>query len=140
MTDTDRNSLRRLQGMSVLLAEDDDGSSQDWDENDDIVSFEYQIDDGGYLSIFDVLPSGTGFNSAPEVDGTEVTSTFAEFSSGIAGTGSTLDIRITWDLDSGDEDLAIDDLVVSGVIPEPASLVLLGLGGLSLLGRKRREA
>lgn len=126
-------------GFSVLLAEDDDGSNQDWDENDDIVSFEYQIDNGGFVSIFDVLPSGTGFNSAPAVGTTEVTSTFAEFTGSITETGNLLDLRITWDLDSGDEDLAIDNVTITG-IPEPASLALIGLGGLAMLGRGRRQA
>ena len=127
--------------FSVLLAEDTAGDgNEDWDANDDSVVFEYQIDGGGYQSLYSVLPSGSGFNSQPAVNGTGVTDAFAAFTSAIAGTGSLLDIRITWDLDSGDEDLAIDDVTVSGnLVPEPASLALVGLGGLAMLGRGRRS-
>ncbi|WP_293066981.1 ExeM/NucH family extracellular endonuclease [Okeania sp. SIO2B3] len=109
--------------LSTLLAEDDDGSSQDWDLPD-FVLFEYQIDGGGFTNLLGIesVPDGDNFNAVPaqdtdfdgDGDGTEVTDTFASFSSAIAGTGSTLDLRITFDLDSGDEDLAIDNIEITG--------------------------
>jgi len=127
-------------GFSVLLAEDDDDDDQDWDETD-YVSFEAQVDGGGYSEFMRVVgqdfTSGGGpFNGIAAVNGVEVTSSFAEFSSLIAGTGSRLDLRITWQLNAGDEDLAIDDVSISN-IPEPASAALLGLGTL-LIARRRR--
>jgi hypothetical protein len=39
---------------------------------------------------------------------------------------------------AGAKDLAVDNFQVLGEVPEPASLSVLGLGGLMLLGRKRR--
>ncbi|WP_293119281.1 ExeM/NucH family extracellular endonuclease [Okeania sp. SIO1I7] len=109
--------------FSTLLAEDDDGSSQDWDVPD-FVLFEYQIDGGGFTNLLGIesVPDGDNFNAVPaqdtdfdgDGDGTEVTDTFASFSSAIAGTGSTLDLRITFDLDAGDEDLAIDNIEITG--------------------------
>ncbi len=107
--------------FSVLLAEDDDGSNEDWDLPD-YVHFDYQIDGGGFQPLLwiESVPDGDDFNAVPAIDtdfdgdgdGTEITNTFTEFFANISGTGSTLDIRIEWNLDSGDEDLAIDNLIV----------------------------
>ncbi|MEM1167585.1 MAG: Ig-like domain-containing protein [Cyanobacteria bacterium P01_H01_bin.35] len=108
--------------FSTLLAEDDDGDiNEDWDATDFIL-FEYQIDGGGFNNLLAIENDGSGTNSAPFQDtdfdgigdGTEVTDSFALFSGGIAGTGSTLDLRITFDLNSGDEDIAIDDIQITG--------------------------
>lgn len=131
--------------FSVDLAEDDDGSNEDWDLDSDmvspsdIVSFEYQIDGGGYQSIFDVIaqnPTSTnGYsNGEPSVNGTAVTNVFTTFSQALTGTGSLLDLRITWDLDAGDEDLAIDNLAIT---PTPGTMGLLALGGLAGVRRRR---
>lgn len=109
----------------LLVAEDDDASNQDWD-SDDRFFVEIDIDNSGtFTKIFQVANDGSTFNSEPGVDsnldgiydpGTEgpaVTSTFAEFAIGIAGTGSVIDIRLTFDgLTSGDEDIAIDYLQI----------------------------
>ncbi|ERT06679.1 hemolysin-type calcium-binding repeat family protein [Lyngbya aestuarii BL J] len=108
--------------LSTLLAEDDasDGN-QDWDAPD-FVSFEYQIDSSGFTNLLAIENDGSTFNSAPfrdtdfdgTGDGTEVTEVFSTFSGAIAGTGSILDLRITFDLDSGDEDIAIDNIQITG--------------------------
>jgi len=111
---------------STYFAEDDDGSNEDWDTTD-FLRVDYQIDGGGFFPLFaienDGVGTGNGFNSAPFVDtnfdgtgdGTEITDTFGLFSSAIAGTGNTLDLRYTIDLDSGDEDIAFDDVRVTGL-------------------------
>jgi|GEM_PF-4994529 Ca2+-binding RTX toxin-like protein len=115
--------------FSVLLAEDDaNDSNQDWD-NSDFVLFEYQIDSGGYYKLLAIENDGSTHNSTPFLDtnfdgigdGTEITSTFQSFSSAIFQTGSTLDLRITFNLDSGDEDIAIDHIQITGDpnIPNP---------------------
>jgi len=131
--------------FGIDLAEDDDGTNQDWDILD-FVHIDYQIDGGGYQNLLwiESIPGATAFNAEPGIDtdfdgdgdGTAITETFAGFTEAIAGTGSTLDIRITWQLDAGDEDLAIDNVSVTGV-PEPATIALLGFGGLVLLRRRR---
>ena len=51
-------------------------------------------------------------------------------------TGNDLAIRAIWNLDSGDEDLAIDNLSVSGV-PAPGAAALFGLAGLTAARRRR---
>lgn len=121
--------------FSVDLAEDDDGSNQDWD-GPDFVSFEYSIDGGAWTNIFTVESdiAINAFNGEPEVNGVAVTDTFSTFSADLSAlSGSTLAIRVLWDLDSGDEDLAIDNIRVTGnvvVVPLPAA----AWGGLGMLG------
>ena len=113
--------------FSALFAEDDasDGN-EDWDGSDYVRVFA-SLDGGPETQIFGLENDGSRFNSAPFVDtdldgdgeGAEITDTFAEFSAAIPGTGSSLDLRIEVALDSGDEDVAIDDVTVRGVAPAP---------------------
>ena len=113
-------------GLSVDLAEDDDGTNEDWDAAD-FVHFDVSIDGSAFQPVLWV--EGANFtsvngtsNGAPlidtdfdgEGDGTEITATFQTFGQAIAGTGSTLDLRVTFDLDSGDEDIAIDEIAITG--------------------------
>ena len=97
-------------------------------DNSDFVKFEYQIDGGGYQNLIAFENDGTGFNTNffedtdfdGVGDGTEITSsagTMVFFEKSLV-TGSTLDLRLTVALDSGDEDIAIEDIVISdGSIP-----------------------
>lgn len=131
--------------FSADLAEDDSSDgNEDWDDSD-FVSFEYQIDGGGYLPLYTVANDGSQFNAVPSVylgaDNTgtnlgSLTSTFANFGADIAGTGSSLDLRITFQLNAGDEDIAIDNLAITGV-PTPGAGALLGLAGVAGLRRRR---
>ena len=130
--------------FSILLAEDDDGTNEDYDDAD-YVLIEYQIDDGGFENLLAVAAeTGTIFNGVPRIDtdfdgegdGAEITATFAEFTSAIAGTGALLDVRITYTLDSGDEDLSIDDIVISGesMASAPTAALEGALGVIGTLG------
>ncbi len=109
--------------FSVLLAEDDDGSNQDWD-NPDYVTIEYSIDGGQYLSLICVHNDGSGINMPPYIDsdcdgigeGAEITSLFTSYGASIAETGNSITIRITINLDSGDEDIAFDNILLSGIL------------------------
>lgn len=110
--------------FSALLAEDDDGANEDWDEADGVL-IEVQIDGGGFAPLIaieqDVADPDT-LDGAPRIDtnfdgrgdGTEITSTFATFAANITGTGSTLDVRITFTLDAAEEDLAVDLIQITG--------------------------
>ena len=108
--------------FSVDIAEDDDGSNQDWDAQD-FASFAYQIDNGGYtdfLAFEAQTSSGSNFEPATDTnfdgigDGQALNSDFQTFSTSIIGTGTLLDIQITFSLNSGDEDIAIDNLSLTG--------------------------
>ena len=111
--------------FSVLLAEDDDGTNQDWDDAD-YFHIMYSIDGGAPQNLiwveYDGVGNGSGSNGAPLIDtdfdgtgdGTEITSVFQEFSQNIALSGaSNIQFFFEYNLDSGDEDLAIDNIVVS---------------------------
>jgi|GEM_PF-307006 len=119
-TDLDISGLWDLL-LSIDIAEDDDGSSEDWDRSDFFL-IEYQIDGGGFQNLFAIENDGSTFNSAPSVDtdfdgngdGIEITDVFQTFLASIDGTGSSLDLRLTFALEAGDEDLAIDNIIVSG--------------------------
>ncbi len=141
---TDTFSISGLTDLnfSVDLAEDQDGTNEDWDDAD-FVDFEYSVDGGAWTNIFSVLPidDGTLFNQEPAIGGlagNEITDTFQSFTAALTGvTGNTMAIRAVFQLDSGDEDLALDNITVSGV-PAPGAVALLGVAGLA--GMRRRRA
>ncbi|MCB0807058.1 MAG: lamin tail domain-containing protein [Bacteroidales bacterium] len=114
--------------FSVYLAEDDDGTNQDWD-GPDYVHFSYDVDNSGsFTNLLWIEGLTAGTNQPPHIDtdfdgigdGAEITSDFTKYTVNIPVTGSLLDIKIEYSLDSGDEDLAIDDIQISaGTGPAP---------------------
>lgn len=129
--------------FSLDLAEDDDGANQDWDDDSSVIVW-YQIDDGGYDRLF-AIRARAGIDTEPRVDsdfdglgdGAAVTDAFTTFSTDVAGTGDKLDVQIVIrNLVASNEDVAIDNVRVTGAAPEPGSLALLGVGGL-LIARRR---
>ena len=132
--------------FAIDLAEDNSSDgNEDWDASDS-VAIEYSLDGGTWTSIFSVINDGSTFNSAAFVSGTEVSDTFSTFGADLSAlSGSTLAIRLVWDLNAGDEDLAIDNIYISGtvsVVPLPpaawAGLGMLGLMGACRLRRNNR--
>jgi len=122
--DVDIATFTNLQ-LKVYLAEDDDGSNQDWD-SPDYVHFDYDIDNSGSFSnLLWIENDGSGTNSEPYIDtdydgigdGAAISSTFTQFAHDISGTGSLIDIRISFNLNSGDEDIAIDNIEITGYAP-----------------------
>lgn len=140
------SSFTNLQ-WSGFFAEDTAGDfNEDWDITTS-VHVEVQIDGGGFNRIFAIESiNSTIGNRAPAVDtnfdglgdGVAITDTFTQFSSSIAN-GSTLDLRISIiDLDTGDEDIAFDNILITGdLVPEPSSGLLSLLGAILLLRRRR---
>lgn len=105
----------------IYLAEDDDGTEQDWD-NADYVHIEYDLNNSGSFSNLISIEGTGGTNSEPALDTnydgtgdvTNITETFTEFSNSINSTGSSIDIKITFYLNSSNEDIALDNLRISG--------------------------
>jgi len=107
----------------IHLAEDDDGSTnQDWD-NSDYLRITYDLDNtGSFTNLLWVQNDGSIFNSAPFIDtnfdgigdGAEITDEFTQYIRALTGTGNSLDIDIEFNLDAGDEDIAIDNIEIWG--------------------------
>lgn len=114
--------------LTIFLAEDDEGTNQDWD-NPDFFHIDYSLDLGPTQNLLWIENDGSTFNSAPLVDtdfdgigdGMEITETFTSFSRSINGTGNDLDIVLDFFLDSGDEDIAIDSITITGTPSTPAA-------------------
>ncbi len=116
--------------LTVALAEDDASDTfEDFDNgnsgDNNYIWFEVQIDGGSYEKILAVESSAIigGSNGVPAIDtnfdglgdGTTITEAWTDFTASIAGTGSTLNLRITMNLDDGDEDIAIDNIRITGL-------------------------
>ena len=109
-----------ISAFSVYLAEDKatDGSF-DWDKVD-YVKFQYDVDNSGtFADLFWIYGDGSTYNSQPSIDtdfdgvgdGTNMlTSEFKEITTAIDISGTTLDIKVIFNLNAGDEDIAIDNL------------------------------
>jgi len=92
----------------------------------DYLLVEAQIDSGGYVNILEFRGNdGDGFNGLFAVDtdndgvgdGTTMGNAAQNFTAAIAGTGSTLDLQISISLDSGDEDIGIDNVTITAEFP-----------------------
>ena len=108
--------------LSLMIAEDDDGVNQDWDA-DTLMYVEVDIDNSGTFTKLIQVAAFGGTNTEPGLDtnfdgtadGPAITNVFTAFNSAIAGTGNTIDIRITFEKqNAGDEDIAIDKVVLTG--------------------------
>ncbi len=136
-TGIDINGFSNLT-FAVIVAEDDDGATnQDWDESDNLI-IEAQIDGGGYSPIMAFESTGAS-NTEPALDtdfdgtgdGTLLTASFQEFTASITS-GTTLDLRFTFTLNSGDEDVAIDNIrVIDGYSASPTITTSTGVSGLN---------
>lgn len=120
--------------LAVLLAEDSDLPDLDWDDND-YVHFTYTLDGGSPQNLLWLESNeiNGGFNSEAAIDtdfdgvgdGQVLTDALTEFSAGFDVSGATtLEIQVEFQLNSGDEDIAIDNLrVVDGFTASPSLTV-----------------
>jgi hypothetical protein len=127
--------------FAILLAEDDDGTNQDWDDAD-YVNITYSLDGGADQNLIWIRSEAAGSNSVPRIDtdfdgvgdGAEITSTFTEYVENIALSGnSSITFRIEMSLNSGDEDLAIDNIrVVDGFVASPSITITSPSNGANI--------
>lgn len=133
------------------------GTNIDIDESGDSIAVEVNIDNSGWVVIgrfrADSATTGsTGFNGqfAEDTDndgfgdGQRLDGTFRDFSWNINGNGDSLDIRISMDLGSGDEEAAFDNIRIAGDTAAPATNYTLQLlhasdleGGVEALERAK---
>lgn len=131
----------------VYLAEDPTGDSEHWD-GPDYVHFSYSIDDGASTDLLWIETLGDTTNGPPGIDtnfdgngdGTEITGAFNQFEASIAGTGSTLDIIIEFNLGSGDEDIAIDNVEILGNSASLPIGIITGSEGWRLISIPKENA
>lgn len=136
----------------------------DFESGDNSHLFEASIDGGDFFTLFSIdgdnndaftytMESGTqvALNDPLKLTddlGTRIidNSFTTVGSAAITGTGSTLTLRYTaGSNDGGREVFAFDDLILEGTaaqvstVPEPASIALLGVGSLIVVGIRRRR-
>lgn len=109
-------------GAAVVLAGPDNAE----------ITQTYTLESGTEVTLND--PLAFAASSSAEV---LLNNAFQTFSVTLATTGSALTINLDAFIDGG-EAIALQNLVISGtVVPEPASLALVGIGGVALLTRRR---
>ena len=116
-------------GLKILIAEDDYADPK-WDASD-YVHIDYSID-GGTAQNYLWIEAEGGDDSETKVDtdfdgigdGITIPEIFHDFQGALSGTGSTLTITITFNLDSGNEDIAIDNIRIIDGFAGACNLVL----------------
>lgn len=111
-------------GAAVVLAGPDDAE----------ITQTYTLESGTEVTLTD--PLAFAASGSAEV---LLNNEFQTFTIAIADPGDSLTINLNAFIDGG-EAIALQNLTISGVIPEPASLAVLGLGSVVLMGRRRQSA
>jgi hypothetical protein len=119
-------------------------------ESGDTFSFSAAIDGGTAIPLIDVIidedgtqdytdQNGVAFTKADPatVGGVNLTDVFQTFTVDLSAVmpGDTLSFIFDGNTNGSEENFAFDNVAVTGVIPEPASLGLLATAGLGLLRR-----
>ncbi|OAB77298.1 hypothetical protein [Cochleicola gelatinilyticus] len=115
--------------VDASFAEDDaSNNDEDWDNTDNVI-MEYSFDGTNWTPILAITNDGSQFNSAPQIDtdfdgvgdGVIITETFQDFrvafNNNVANNptaSGTVAIRIAINLNAGDEDIAIDNILIRG--------------------------
>lgn len=156
-----------ISGASNLMLSIDMGAMGDFEGTGfgaDFFLWEFAIDGGGFLTLFESLidetasllytmesGSSTLLNDPMTVNGLYLSNSLQTFSSAIAGTGSELALRLTAQANGGSEAIAFQNIVITdtvtstvpgiGTIPEPTVITLFGIGlaGLFFTRRKNRN-
>lgn len=129
VTGIDISGASNLAFSGLFAAGHEGGTGASKYDSTDYMKVQYQIDGGGFVDgiCFAWEPTGDGSDTSNEPigldadcngesDGTSgrLNATLTEYGFAIAGTGSTLDLKVIVSVNAGDEELAFDQLMVSG--------------------------
>lgn len=121
----------------------DDGGSSTFTPNDDYIDFEYSIDGGNFVKFGSLLVNTFSWELLKDtnVDGvgdeaSGINSTFSDVSFAFAGTGNTLQFRVSSFI-AGSDEMGMDNIRVVGAIPEPSAMALIGSASLIVLVTRR---
>ncbi len=110
--------------LAILIGEDDDNTNEDWDGGDRF-DVQFNIDSSGWSNVLSVRASSFSSNNhEPAIDtsngvnglgdGVRITDTFQEFTKNIPVNGSTLQVRLFFKFQVDHEDIALDNLRLTG--------------------------
>ena len=105
---------------------------------DIVVSFDFAVFANADAGSFEVIVDGIGLGPVEffnDPDAAIVTGTVSV----PVGTASTVGLALSGGLNGASDTLELDNFTVTGVVPEPTSLTLLGLGGILLVNRRRGQ-
>lgn len=129
VTGIDISGAASLSFSGLFAAGHEGGPGASKYDSTDYMKVQYQIDSGGYVDgiCFSYEPGTDGGPTTNEPIGLDadcngesdgvagrLNATLAEYGFAIAGTGSTLDLKVIVSVNAGDEELAFDQLKVSG--------------------------
>ena len=142
-----------ISGFSDISVSVDMAAMGDFDftgaENPDAYDWTWSIDGGVPVALFTssinedisldyTMASGKVVNYTDPMlmNGTCLNNNFQTISGMVVGTGDVLTVTLNGESDGHNEVYAFDDIVIEGV-PEPAMLVLVAVGGLTVIRRRR---
>ncbi len=128
-TDIDISSCSGNAYLCFDVAEDDDGTNEDWDGADQVL-ISYAVDGGSFQEFVGIQNDGSNFNSEPSLDlncdgigeGAVITNVFTKYCFQFNLSGNTLNLEFLFQLNAANEDIAIDNVEIYCDNPPAAPL------------------